>query len=260
MYWRAAPAGPARSCLVFVHGFGEHAGRYERIFAHFPRQHILAFDLRGHGRSAGQRGHVGRFVEYHSDLERALRLARAQAPGLPVILIAHSFGGLLAAHFCILKAGAGLRGLVLSSPAFRFCYRPPAWERAAAWLANLIWPRFTRPARLRTERLSHDPEVAARLREDPMSFSAASARWYHEALAAQQLVAARAGELHLDTCLLYSGNDALVDAEVTAEVAAHWLQAEVRVYPDCYHELFQETRAGEILRLVRERCEAWEKS
>ncbi len=58
LYW--SPADHAVAVMVFVHGFGEHMGRYGDVFAAFPRCHCLGFDLRGHGHSGGARGQARR--------------------------------------------------------------------------------------------------------------------------------------------------------------------------------------------------------
>jgi alpha-beta hydrolase superfamily lysophospholipase len=61
LVWHATfPAGAARAAILLVHGHGEHSGRYAALPAQFvPRGYaVWAYDLRGHGRSSGQRGHV----------------------------------------------------------------------------------------------------------------------------------------------------------------------------------------------------------
>jgi alpha-beta hydrolase superfamily lysophospholipase len=57
--WR--PAGASRATLAIVHGFGEHSGRYMNVVnALVPRGYAVhGFDLRGHGRSPGQRAATG---------------------------------------------------------------------------------------------------------------------------------------------------------------------------------------------------------
>ena len=66
--WR--PEEEIRGVLAIVHGFGEHSGRYLNVVNHLvPKGFaVYGFDLRGHGRSAGQRGHINQWGEYRQDL------------------------------------------------------------------------------------------------------------------------------------------------------------------------------------------------
>lgn len=249
LYW--APVAEPAAVLVFVHGFGEHSGRYGQVFAALPRCHCLGFDLLGHGHSGGARGHIKDFAEYRSDLTWVLEEAGRRAPGLPVFLVGHSFGGLVATE-AVVHLQLPLAGLILSSPGFAFQYVPPAWERAMARLMTHLYPGLTRPAHLRVDRLSHDPEVALQVRQDPLSFRRASVRWYTECLAAQRRVLAAGPQLHVPLLCLVAGDDAMVVPEVTRTffdtVASPDKQLEY--YPQAYHELFQEPEKAEVFELI----------
>jgi alpha-beta hydrolase superfamily lysophospholipase len=71
--WR--PEGEPKAALAVVHGYGEHSGRYLNLVNYFaPRGYALyAYDLRGHGQSAGQRGHIHHFNEYLTDTDTFLK-------------------------------------------------------------------------------------------------------------------------------------------------------------------------------------------
>src|SRR5262245_32596260 len=91
--WNAS--GTAIGSVVLVHGFGEHIGRYEHVAAALTAGgfHVRGFDLRGHGQSGGIRNHVNRFTDYLDDLGLVITRARENARDLPVLIVAHSFGG-----------------------------------------------------------------------------------------------------------------------------------------------------------------------
>src|SRR5256885_16212252 len=78
--------------------------------------HLL--DCRGHGQSGGKRVHVDRFDEYISDLEVFLARVKEQAGALPMFLLCHSDGALIAARYFLDRPDAG-RGVGLASPYFR---------------------------------------------------------------------------------------------------------------------------------------------
>ena len=112
-------AGTARGGVVFQHGYADHAGRYQHVFDALAAAgfDVIAPDLRGHGRSAGQRGKLGHFGEYMDDLEAGLDAIRAAGHTRP-FLLAHSMGALLALRLMTdaERAPRDLAGLVVTSP------------------------------------------------------------------------------------------------------------------------------------------------
>jgi len=93
---------PHQWTFVVVHGHGEHAGRYQHLAEWFtPRGAIVyAMDHRGHGHSGGQRGHAPSLSALLDDIDSVVTRARAESGG-PLVLIGHSFGGLLAIAFAL---------------------------------------------------------------------------------------------------------------------------------------------------------------
>jgi alpha-beta hydrolase superfamily lysophospholipase len=73
---------------------GEHSNRYKNIVNHFvPRGYdIYAFDLRGNGRSPGQRGYINSWIEIRNDISAFLNLIKQQSD-TPLFLLGHSLGG-----------------------------------------------------------------------------------------------------------------------------------------------------------------------
>ncbi|RPI58114.1 MAG: alpha/beta hydrolase, partial [Chloroflexi bacterium] len=111
--WR--PEGTPRATLAIVPGFGEHGGRYANVVNWFvPRGYAaLAFDVRGNGRSPGQRGFVGSFQDYRGDLRAFLQVVRAREPEGRLFLLGHSQGGLMVLDY-VLHDPSGLDGVVAS--------------------------------------------------------------------------------------------------------------------------------------------------
>src|SRR5579859_1022138 len=117
-YQLALPENAVAGVLV-LHGYGEHGGRYRRVVEQWSKSDLASavVDLRGHGWSEGPRGHCERFADYLEDAADMLATFKERIPELPMFLLGHSFGGLIAAHFALNMPGA-FRGLVLSSPFF----------------------------------------------------------------------------------------------------------------------------------------------
>lgn len=243
LYARWRPAAEPRGTLVFVHGFGEHAGRYEHVLAAFDARGYggLAFDRRGFGRSEGRRAFVRRFDEYLDDVDAALAAAAERSGDGPPWLVGHSAGGLVALLHALERPGR-VAGLVVSAPALRFAVEAPAWKRALGRLASRVWPTLALPSGIEPELLTHDRAIAAATAADPLMALAPTARWYTEALDAQERVRARAGELTPPLLVLGAGADRICDPAAVREI--HGLAGspdkDLRWYDGLYHELFNE--------------------
>ena len=110
--------GVARATVVIVHGHGGHSSIFTRLIEYLvPRDYIIySFDLRGHGRSPGQRGYINSWTEYRDDLAAFLNLVTTQQPDLPLFAIGQSMGGTIALDY-VLRESIQLSGLILMSPA-----------------------------------------------------------------------------------------------------------------------------------------------
>jgi alpha-beta hydrolase superfamily lysophospholipase len=211
----AVTAAKARAAVAIVHGFGEHSGRYPTAIAAFAGRGLAVhgFDLRGHGRSPGRRGHVGRWAEYLDDLAAFIRHVRSQEPpGTPIFLHGHSFGGALVLEYG-LRREDGLAGVVASAPSLvPSGVRSPALEALAKALSR-VWPTFSLPLPLEREALSRVPEKVAANRADPLNHLRISARTAGESLRAFAWTSANAGRWRLPLLVIHGGADRLISIE-----------------------------------------------
>ncbi|MDI6894884.1 MAG: lysophospholipase [Bacillota bacterium] len=255
LFWQCwRPPGP-RGVFLVVHGLGEHSGRYQNVvdaLEGLPLS-IWAHDLRGFGRSTGQRGHVDSFWDYMEDLDSFLELVRTEEGELPAFLLGHSFGGLVALHYALCRPGR-LAGLVLSSPCVGLALEIPRWKRNAGMLLARFLPRFSMPNGIDPTLLSRDAEVVQRYRRDPLVTDRVSARLFAEMLSGMARVARRAVQLDAPCLLLLAGEDGLVSVPVAENVfvrlGTH--DKEMHVYPGYFHELFNEEAKEEPLGRLRQ--------
>ena len=162
--WR--PAGPAQGVVVIVHGFNAHSGQYAWAAQQITARGlaVYALDLRGRGRSDGERFYVERFDDYVADVAGLVQLAKAREQGLPVFLLGHSAGGVVACLYALAHQ-AELAGLVCES----FAFQVPAPDFALAALKGLshLAPH-AHVLRLKNEDFSRDPQVVAEMNADPL--------------------------------------------------------------------------------------------
>jgi alpha-beta hydrolase superfamily lysophospholipase len=162
--WR--PSGPVRAVLAIVPGFNSHSGHYQWAAAQFTAMGlaVYAVDLRGRGKSTGPRFHVEHFDDYLADVQSLLDVARAREPGLPVFLLGHSAGGVIASAYTLGHQDE-LAGLICESYAFQVP-APDAVLSLVRWLSG-PFPTL-RVLKLPNKEFSRIPEVVSALNGDPL--------------------------------------------------------------------------------------------
>ena len=247
--WLPARGRAVRALVLIVHGLGEHAGRYERLARTLNAwgYAVRSFDLHGHGESGGLRGSLPSDDCLLEDLAEMLDESRAHmAPDLPLVLLGHSLGGLLAARLVSLQLRP-VDALVLSSPALDPGLNP-VQKMLLAVLPGLL-PELRMGNGLQPRYLSHDPQVVAAYRADRLVHDRISARLARFIAQAGVATLAQAPQWRVPTLLLYAGQDHLVSPQGSRCFAA--LAPAGVVHSQCfdalYHEIFNEAQAQPVL-------------
>ena len=162
--WR--PPGAPRAVVVICHGVNSHSGYYLWVAEQLVTSGlaVYALDLRGRGRSDGERFYVDAIADYVDDVHRLVRLAKRREPGLPVYLLGHSAGGVVSCTYA-LEHQAELAGLICES--FAFEVPAPGFALAAIKGLSRLAPH-ARVLRLKNEDFSRDPEIVRAMNEDPL--------------------------------------------------------------------------------------------
>jgi alpha-beta hydrolase superfamily lysophospholipase len=162
--WR--PTVGARGVVVIVPGFNSHSGYYEWLANELVarRLAVYAIDLRGRGKSDGERFYVDKFTDYVSDLATFVALAKSREPGLPTFLLGHSAGGVVSCLYTI-DHQTELAGLICES----FAFKVPAPDFALAVFKGLshIAPH-AHVLHLKNEDFSRDSNVVDAMNADPL--------------------------------------------------------------------------------------------
>jgi alpha-beta hydrolase superfamily lysophospholipase len=235
------PAAQPHARMLIVHGLGEHSGRYAALAADLNALGISvrAFDHRGHGRSQGKRGAVGKDPDCLShDAVEVFNAYAAEGSDLP-FLFGHSMGGLVAMH-AVGKLGLRPRGLVASSPVL--ASYAGKFDRLLSKVLLRLAPDLTVANGLPTDKLSHAPGIERAYLDDPDNHSRVSARLAQYIFDAGPEVVAMASAWSVPTLLQIAGSDRLVDpagARAFAAVAPTAV-VECHDYADLYHEIYNE--------------------
>jgi acylglycerol lipase len=237
---REWPHPHPRYLALVVHGYGEHAGRYEEVADVLVRHGAAVFgpDHQGHGRSAGERVVIEDFEDVVSDVHAVAERAHRAHPGLPLVMVGHSMGGLIAARYAQ-RYGNELAALVLSGPVIG------AWETPGRLLAHDEIPDIP----IHPAALSRDPAVGAAYTADPLVWHGPMKRPTLEAFVRTLETVAKGGDVgRLPLLWLHGTDDRLVPLP-GSRVGIEELRGDAlteRLYPGARHEVFNETNRAEV--------------
>lgn len=228
--------------VLLCHGYGEHIGRYEHVATALAADGAAVYGLDhvGHGKSDGERVLVEDFDTVVDDMRLLDDTSLAEHPGLPVVLIGHSMGGLIAARYAQ-RYGADLACVVLSGPVIG------RWDAVTALLAADEIPDVP----IDPATLSRDASVGRDYVDDPLVWHGPFKRPTLEAL---QSMIDRIGETGVidatPVLWLHGQEDQLVPIEGSR---GGWERiagpdSSSRSYPGARHEIFNETNRDEVLR------------
>jgi alpha-beta hydrolase superfamily lysophospholipase len=252
--WQAEDV-PHLWTFVVVHGHGEHGGRYEHLAAWFTPlgATVYAMDLRGHGRSGGPRGHAPNLDAVLEDIDTVVMRARTESGG-PVVLIGHSFGGLLAIAYT-LRHPDHIDKAVFSAPSLILKVKMPVWKRPLAKILPRVAPRVAVSNEVDANLLSHDPEVARRYAADPLVHNRITGGLYDGTIARGEEFIARAGEVRVPFLLMQGRDDQIVDPSGSQRFFARASAPDRAfcLYPGLYHEIFNEIEQEKVFQDV----ESW---
>ncbi len=244
------PDGPVRGVVVIVHGYAEHCGRYAHVADALTARGyaVETLDLRGHGRSAGERALVRSFARYVADLRRFVARVRERHPDTPIFVLGHSMGGTIVALYAILDQPA-VQGIVLSGPALT----------GRGGIRRILAPLFTALGRLfpnlplsqlKAETVSRDPAVVAAYDSDPLVYRgkmrAGLLRAFGEALRKIQDGMER---VEAPLLILHGTADELTDPDGSRELyeRARSKDKTLRLYNGLAHEVLNEPEKNQII-------------
>lgn len=238
---RWAPDGVPKAAVCVVHGIGDHSGLYGHLCNALLRggYAVSTFDLRGHGRSDGRRGHL-RIDDAMADIELVLDDTRRRFERIPCFLYGHSLGALLVLHYA-LRRRPSLAGVVAVGPPFRTALLEHRPKMLAVRALGSLLPTVTLPSGLDATLISRDPAVVAAYQADPLVHSRASLGLARDVMGAVDGDLAGANRFSLPLLIMHGGADQLnhpSGSRLFAERVSG--DCTVRIYDGLYHEIHNE--------------------
>ena len=254
LFWESDSPEAPRAFVGIVHGYADHCGRYRTTIDDLVREgfSVFAFDYRGHGQSAGRRGHCEGWGEYLEDLGAFWQRLSGAAQGQPTFLLGHSHGGLMLTRLLEREGGApqGLTGAILSAPYLKLAFAPPKATVMGAKLVSRVVPWLPFKNTLTPKDLTRDPTVQAATAKDRLYNTTVSPRWFVESNRIQEQAIAEAERIKVPLFVFCGSKDPVASAAVTRSFFERVGSTDKRLreYPEMLHECLNEVGREEVVR------------
>lgn len=243
-------AAPIRGVVQLIHGVGEHAGRYPEVIAalNAAGYTVYANDQRGHGRTGvrqydGDLSRLGRLGPggiraVLAGLWQFTQLIRAENPGLPLVILGHSWGSFMA-QMLLDQHPESIDAVVLSGSSLRWPGSLNSGDLNKPWRG---------PDATGAEWLSTDPATQQSFLDDPLTTLTPLPKLFGP-LDTARLVGKPRKNLGRDVpVLLMVGRDDTVGGAKSVHRLADAYRdrsglsdVTTLVYPGARHEIFNET-------------------
>ncbi|MBS2970133.1 alpha/beta hydrolase [Metabacillus sp. KIGAM252] len=241
-----------KGVIVMIHGAAEHHRRYKWLIENWrcAGYNVIMGDLPGQGTSTRRRGHIQSFNEYINEL--SLWLTEADKYDLPLFLLGHSMGGLIAIR-ALQEKEHKLAGVILSSPCLGLIHKPNRALDVLSKGLNVVYPGLLMNSNLSIEMATRNKSVIEIDENDPLYVTKVSVRWYRELLHA---IDQANGKQHkfpdIPVLLMQGGDDKIVDKNAVKS----WfnrLDATEKAYKEWkgfYHEIFNEPERDQVFKMA----------
>jgi alpha-beta hydrolase superfamily lysophospholipase len=243
-----------KGAIGLVHGLGEHSGRYAPWAEKLNQAgySVLSYDLRGHGKSGGSRGHIGSFEDYLKDTDLLLEEAKSRINRSNYFLYGHSLGAIITASY-ILHRQPMLSGVVLSALSIKTALQEQKGKIFMAKVMGALAPKFVMDSGLDPSTISRDPEVVLRYKNDPLVHHKITASFGNSSISEISWINQHAGEWRLPVLLMHGELDKLGYPEGSQEFASKIKgDCTLKIWPGLYHEVHNEPEREQVFEYLRQ--------
>ena len=242
-----AARGEPKGIVAVVHDAGDHGGRYEGLAATLAEEGwaVALPDLRGHGKTEGERGHSAGRKEVVRDLDEVLQHLAYRLVGAPKTLIGVGRGALHALALCTDRLGLVDR-LVLVGPELSPKQSLPEVKKGLLGkMLGRVGPLSEGTLDRSAQEVSADPDMARAWSSDELVHDVVTLRAGEEASRLAQEADSMLRGAGVPVLVLLGGEDAVGAREWPA--AEETAGVEVKIYPAGRHHLFHDAVREEVL-------------
>ena len=246
------PDSEMSALVVMVHGIGEHSECYDEWAERFIGQSVgfLAFDLRGHGRSSGMRGHASLHA-IKDDLQTIIEDMRRKFADIPIVLLGYSMGGSIVLRYAIEK-NVMVQGIIASSPWLELAHPPPHLLIWLAKLASHIVPWLTVHTGIRADQLSQENNPRRKTtKTDPMLHKKISIKLFTDLWTNSKIICHNKYQPEIPGLLMHGTADTLVSFKAAKSFAKRNKKyIYLKKWKKMRHDLLNDTGSEMIFRYI----------
>lgn len=248
--WR--PETDSDKTILLIHGLGEHSGRYERWAELFVDKgyNFLSFDLRGHGKSTGKRGHAKSLNILLGDIDFLFSKAKKLFSGSKFILYGHSMGGNLVLNHIILR-NHPVAAVIVTSPWLKLKQEPSKALISIVFFLKRFFPSLTIPNGLNAEDISHDPEVVKNYTSDPLNHNKISLKLFSEIYKSGYFALRNVYKINSPFLLMHGTADKITSPQASENYVMNTSErTHLKLWEGQYHELHNELIYKEVFEYI----------
>ena len=242
------PDETAKAVICLVHGLGEHSGRYAHVGKAFTDAGfaLAGFDLRGHGKSGGPRGHLSSFDAFMDDIDGFVKQVEARFEGLPRFLYGHSLGGILVLNY-VLRRKPEFKGVISTGAGLRTSLEEQTAKVTMARVLGTLLPSVAIPSGLDPTTISHSPEIVDAYVNDPLVHDKMTLGFGKIMLSVLPWTFEHAHEFSLPLLIMHGKEDKLGYLRGSEEFAGLVKQdCSLKLWDGLYHEIHNEPEQNEV--------------
>ena len=237
------PIENPKAVICLVHGWGEHARRYDHVAAYYNENGfaLITNDLRGHGISEGKKGHTPSYDHFFDDVELLLKQADEKYPKVKKVLYGHSMGGGIVLSF-LLKRKSDIAAAVVASPFIEAGFKPPFFLVMLGKMMKNIKPDFTQATEISAEGLSHDKAYVDTYTDDKIVHNKVSSGLGMGMMENGQWLLNQTDGLNVPTLLQHGSGDKITSPEASKQFAENMKSKLLtfKMWDDLFHEMHNE--------------------
>ena len=238
-----------KATVLINHGFAEHLGRYDYVSEKLNEAgyNVYRYDLRGHGRSGSEKGHIDSYREFIDDLKEMVEIIKSAGED-DIFMLGHSMGGLITFIYGI-EFQDILKGQILSGAAVGTLPAAKGYKSTVFKIANtfLKYKMIKNPV---SDDICSVAEVVENYKEDPLVLEEATMNFYVEFLINAANYASENIKMYNYPCLIIHGEeDTIVPKEISENIynSISSEDKEIKIYDGLYHEILNENERDIVI-------------